>query len=250
VIKVSARASSSRASAHGAQSRACDPPRGGRPPAGGRKGRWSIAQIPRSRLARRARSQNGSILALAGGFDFNANKFNHATQAWRQPGSSFKPFIYSAALEKGFTPATVLNDAPFVIEASKTGGQLWEPKNYDGKYEGPMRLRTALAKSKNMVSIRLLQAIGPNYAQDYIQRFGFDPKMHPAYLTMALGAGSTTPLQMAGGLRVFANGGYRVKPWFISRIEDNRGQVLYAAKPESRRRRTPSACSTSATLSS
>jgi penicillin-binding protein 1A len=154
------------------------------------------------------------------------------TQAWRQPGSSFKPFIYSAALEKGFTAATVLNDAPFVIEAAKTGGQLWEPKNYDGKYEGPMRLRQALAKSKNMISIRLLQAIGPGYAQDYIQRFGFDPKMHPAYLTMALGAGSATPLQMATAYSTFANGGYRIKPWFISKIVDDRGETLYAAKPE------------------
>jgi penicillin-binding protein 1A len=125
-----------------------------------------------------------------------------------------------------------LNDAPFVIDAAKTGGQLWEPKNYDGKFEGPMRLRTALTKSKNMISIRLLQAIGPHYAQDYIQRFGFDPKMHPAYLTMALGAGSATPLQMAGAYSIFANGGYRVKPWFIERVEDNRGQTLYAAKPE------------------
>lgn len=199
----------------------------------GEKGAWSITQVPKAEAALVSLDpNNGAILALAGGFDFNANKFNHATQAWRQPGSSFKPFIYSAALEKGFTPATVINDAPFVIEASKTGGQLWEPKNYDGKYEGPMRLRTALAKSKNMVSIRLLQAIGPRYAQDYIQRFGFDPKMHPAYLTMALGAGATTPLQMAGAYAVFANGGYRVKPWFIARIEDNRGEVLYQAKPE------------------
>jgi penicillin-binding protein 1A len=197
------------------------------------KGVWSIAQLPKVEAAVVALDPaNGAILSLAGGFDFNANKFNHATQAWRQPGSSFKPFIYSAALEKGFTPATVLNDAPFVIEAAKTGGQLWEPKNYDSKYEGPMRLRTALAKSKNMVSIRLLQAIGPHYAQDYIQRFGFDPKMHPAYLTMALGAGSCTPLQMAAAYAVFANGGYRVKPWFISRVEDNRGGSLYAAKPE------------------
>jgi len=154
------------------------------------------------------------------------------TQAWRQPGSSFKPFIYSAALEKGFTPATVLNDAPFVIDPAKTGGQLWDPHNYDNKYEGPMRLRTALMKSKNMVSIRLLQAIGPGYAQDYIQRFGFDPKMHPAYLTMALGAGSVTPLQMAAAYSIFANGGYRVKPWFIARVEDDRGQPLYQAKPE------------------
>jgi penicillin-binding protein 1A len=199
----------------------------------GEKGAWSIGQLPRVEAAHVAIDPaNGAILSLAGGFDFNASKFNHATQAWRQPGSSFKPFIYSAALEKGFTPATVLNDAPFVIEAAKTGGQLWEPKNYDAKYEGPMRLRTALAKSKNMVSIRLLQAIGPHYAQDYIQRFGFDPKMHPAYLTMALGAGSATPLQMASAYAVFANGGFRVKPWFIARVEDNRGQTLYAAKPE------------------
>jgi penicillin-binding protein 1A len=199
----------------------------------GEKGAWSIVQLPKVEAALVALDpQNGAILALAGGFDYNASKFNHVTQAWRQPGSSFKPFIYSAALEKGFTPATVLNDAPFVIEAAKTGGQLWEPKNYDSKYEGPMRLRTALAKSKNMVSIRLLQAIGPGYAQDYIQRFGFDPKMHPAYLTMALGAGSATPLQMATAYSIFANGGYRVKPYFIARVEDNRGQLLYSAKPE------------------
>ena len=197
------------------------------------KGGYGISQVPKVEAALVALDpNNGAMLALAGGFDFGASKFNHATQAWRQPGSSFKPFIYSAALEKGFTPATVLNDAPFVIEAAKTGGQLWEPKNYDNKYEGPMRLRTALAKSKNMVSIRLLQAIGPGYAQDYIQRFGFDPKMHPAYLTMALGAGSATPLQMASAYAVFANGGYRVKPWFISRVEDNRGASLYLAKPE------------------
>lgn len=199
----------------------------------GEKGSWSIAQVPKVEAALVSlESANGAIRALAGGFDFNANKFNHVTQAWRQPGSSFKPFIYSAALEKGFTPATVLNDAPFVIDAAKTGGQLWEPKNYDGKYDGPMRLRTAIAKSKNMVSIRLLQAIGPEYAQDYLQRFGFEPKLHPAFLTMALGAGSATPLQMAGAYATFANGGYRVKPWFISRIVDNRGETLYEARPE------------------
>jgi len=197
------------------------------------KGQYAISQVPKAEAALVSVDPNdGAILALAGGFDYNANKFNHVTQAWRQPGSSFKPFIYSAALEKGFTPATVLNDAPFVIDASKTGGQLWEPKNYEGTYEGPMRLRTALAKSKNMVSIRLLQAIGTGYAQDYIQRFGFEAKMHPAYLTMALGAGSATPLQMAAAYAVFANGGYRVKPYFISRIENSKGEVLYAAKPE------------------
>ena len=199
----------------------------------GEKGGYGISQIPKVEAALVSLDPaNGAINALAGGFDYGANKFNHATQAWRQPGSSFKPFIYSAALEKGFTPATVLNDAPFVIEAAKTGGQLWEPKNYDGKYDGPMRLRTALAKSKNMVSIRLLQAIGPGYAQDYIQRFGFEAKMHPAYLTMALGAGSATPLQMASAYAVFANGGYRVKPWFIQRVEDNRGETLYTARAE------------------
>ena len=197
------------------------------------KGAYAIAQIPKAEAALVSLDPaDGAILALAGGFDFNANKFNHVTQAWRQPGSSFKPFVYSAALEKGFTPATVLNDAPFVIDASKTGGQLWEPKNYEGKYEGPMRLRTALAKSKNMISIRLLQAIGTGYAQDYIQRFGFEAKMHPAYLTMALGAGSATPLQMAAAYSVFANGGYRVKPYFISRIENGKGEILYQAKPE------------------
>jgi penicillin-binding protein 1A len=199
----------------------------------GEKGDWSIVQLPKAEGALVSMDPaNGAILALAGGFDYAANKFNHVTQAWRQPGSSFKPFIYSAALEKGFTPATVLNDAPFVIDPAKTGGQLWEPHNYDNKYEGPMRLRTALMKSKNMVSIRLLQAIGTGYAQDYIQRFGFDPKMHPAYLTMALGAGSVTPLQMAAAYSVFANGGYRVKPWFIARVEDDRGHALYVAKPE------------------
>jgi penicillin-binding protein 1A len=199
----------------------------------GEKGAWSIAQVPKVEAAFVALDPaSGAIRALAGGFDFGANKFNHVTQAWRQPGSSFKPFIYSAALEKGFTPATVMNDAPFVIDAAKTGGQLWEPKNYDGKYEGPMRLRTAIAKSKNMVSIRLLQAIGPDYAQDYIQKFGFDPKLHPAYLTMALGAGSATPLQMAAAYSTFANGGFRVKPWYIARILDNRGVTLYEARSE------------------
>jgi penicillin-binding protein 1A len=197
------------------------------------KDTWAIAQLPKVEAALVALDPaNGAMLAVAGGFDFAANKFNHVTQAWRQPGSSFKPFIYSAALEKGFTPATVLNDAPFVIDAAKTGGQLWEPKNYDGKYEGPMRLRMGLAKSKNMVSIRLLQSIGPGYAQDYIQKFGFDPKLHPAYLTMALGAGSATPLQMAAAYATFANGGYRVKPWFVAKIVDNRGETLYEAKPE------------------
>jgi len=154
-----------------------------------------------------------TAVALVGGFDFAKNKFNHVIQAWRQPGSSFKPFIYSAALEKGFTPATVVNDAPLFFDAGVTGSQPWEPKNYDGKFEGPMSLRRGLAKSKNMISIRILQAIGASYAQEWVTRFGFEEDKHPAYLTMALGAGSVTPMQMATGYSVFANGGYRVNPW-------------------------------------
>jgi penicillin-binding protein 1A len=153
------------------------------------------------------------------------------TQAQRQPGSAFKPFIYSAALEKGFTPATVVNDAPFFVPAAQAGGEDWEPKNYDGKFEGPMRVRAALARSKNLVTVRVLQAIGPQYAQDYIARFGFDPKLHPPYLTMGLGAGSATPLQMLDAYAVFANGGYRVSPYLIAKIVDARGNVLSEAAP-------------------
>jgi penicillin-binding protein 1A len=197
------------------------------------KGQWSISQLPKVEAALVSIDpSNGGIRALVGGFDFTANKFNHVTQALRQPGSSFKPFVYSAALEKGFTPATIVNDAPVVFDPGRNGGQIWEPKNYDSKYEGPMRLRQALAKSKNMVSIRVLQAISPAYAQDYITRFGFDAKQHPAYLTMALGAGSTTPLQMAGAYAVFANGGYRIKPYFITKITDDKGGILFEALPE------------------
>jgi penicillin-binding protein 1A len=197
------------------------------------KGRYAVSQLPQAEAAFVAlRPSDGAVLALVGGFDFYHNKFNHATQALRQPGSSFKPFIYSAALEKGFTPATVINDAPFFVPAEQTGGEAWEPKNYEGNYEGPMRLRTALAKSKNLVMVRVLQAIGPQYAQDYIKRFGFDPKMHPAYLTMGLGAGSATPLQMATAYAVFANGGYRVTPYLIAKITDAKGEVLSEAKPD------------------
>jgi len=196
------------------------------------KGRWAIAQLPQAEAAFVAlRPGDGAILALVGAFDHDRNKFNHVTQAFRQPGSSFKPFIYSAALEKGFSPATVINDAPFFVPAAQAGGEDWEPKNYDGKYEGPMRLRNALAKSKNLVTVRVLQAIGPQYAQDYITRFGFDPKLHPPYLTMGLGAGAATPLQMATAYAVFANGGYRIAPYLIARVTDSRGNVLSEAKP-------------------
>ncbi|OYD50921.1 penicillin-binding protein 1A [Acidovorax kalamii] len=196
------------------------------------KGAWEITQLPEVEGAFVALDpRNGSIRALVGGFDFDKNKFNHAAQAWRQPGSSFKPFIYSAALEKGFTPATVINDAPLFFDAGVTGGQPWEPKNYDGKYDGPMSMRTGLAKSKNMISIRILQAVGPKTAQEWVGRFGFDPEKHPAYLTMALGAGSVTPLQMAAAYSVFANGGYRVNPWLITKVTDHKGRVISETTP-------------------
>ena len=191
------------------------------------KGIWEITQLPEVEGAFVAIDpRNGSVIALVGGFDFAKNKFNHVTQAWRQPGSSFKPFIYSAALEKGFTPATVINDAPLFFDAGVTGGQPWEPKNYDGTFEGQMSLRRGLAKSKNMISIQVLRSVGPMYAQDWITRFGFDAEKHPAYLTMALGAGSVTPMQMAIGYSVFANGGYRVNPWLVSKVSEQRGKVL------------------------
>jgi penicillin-binding protein 1A len=196
------------------------------------KGRWTIAQMPQVEAALVSlRPQDGAVFALVGGFDFARNKYNHVTQAMRQPGSSFKPFIYSAALEKGFTPATVINDAPLFFEAGQTGSEVWEPKNYDGTYDGPMRLRVALARSKNMVSVRILQSIGPQYAQDYVSRFGFDPKQHPPYLTLALGAGAATPLQMASAYAVFANGGYRVAPYLIERVLDGNGNVLSTVNP-------------------
>ena len=196
------------------------------------KNTWEITQLPEVEGAFVAMDpRDGSVRALVGGFDFEKNKFNHVTQAWRQPGSSFKPFIYSAALEKGFTPATVINDAPLFFDAGVTGGQPWEPKNYDGGFEGPMSLRTALKKSKNLVSIRILQSIGAKYGQEWATHFGFDADKHPAYLTMALGAGSVTPMQMATGYSVFANGGYRVNPYLITKITDQRGKVLLQSTP-------------------
>ncbi len=194
------------------------------------KGQYEITEMPQIQAAFvSADSKTGAVVALVGGFDFDRNKFNHVTQAFRQPGSSFKPYLYSAALEKGFTPATVVLDEPIVIDAAQTGSQAWEPKNYDNKYEGPMTLRQALAKSKNMVSIRILQVITPRYVQGYIARFGLDPERHPAVLAMALGAGSVTPWQMLGGYSVFANGGYKINPYFISRITNNAGQDVARA---------------------
>jgi penicillin-binding protein 1A len=195
-------------------------------------GNWSITQLPQVEGAFvSVVPQDGAIRALVGGFDFNKNKFNHVTQAWRQPGSSFKPFIYSASLEKGLGPATVINDAPLFFSAAETGGQAWEPKNYGGGFDGPMTMRTALQKSKNLVSIRILNQIGTKYAQQYITRFGFDADRHPAYLPMALGAGLVTPLQMAGAFSVFANGGYRINPYLIAEVTDQRGIVVAHAQP-------------------
>ncbi len=194
---------------------------------------WSIIQLPEVEAAFvAANAEDGAIRALVGGFDFNRNKFNHVTQAWRQPGSSFKPFIYSASLEKGFWPGTMVNDMPVVYDASQTGSQAWEPKNYDGKYEGPMSMRRGLTKSKNMVSIRILDKIGPQYAQEYVTRFGFDPDKNPPYLTLALGAGAVTPLQLAGAYAVFANGGYKINPYLISKISDNTGKTLFQVNPD------------------
>jgi len=193
---------------------------------------WRITQLPEVEAAFVAMDpRTGMVRALVGGFDFQKSKFNHVTQAWRQPGSSFKPFIYSAALEKGLSPMTVVNDAPLFYSAAVTGGKPWEPKNYDGQFEGPMSVRRALAKSKNMVSIRVLQLVGTQSAQEWVTRFGFDAEKHPPFLTMALGAGSVTPLQMATGYAVFANGGYRVSPSLITRVEETNGKVLYQASP-------------------
>ncbi len=196
-------------------------------------GRWILAQMPQVEAAFVALdANNGGIRALVGGFDFNRNKYNRVSQAQRQPGSSFKPFIYAAALEKGIMPNTLVNDAPLSISALETGSQMWSPKNYDGKFEGQMKIRAALAKSKNLVSVRVIRKIGPRYAQDFIQRFGFEAEKHPPYLTMALGAGSVTPLELATGYGVFANGGYRVEPYLISKVIDAKGNVLFEATPQ------------------
>ena len=192
---------------------------------------WEMAQLPEVEGAFVAVDpRDGAIKAMVGGFDFGKSKMNRVTQAWRQPGSSFKPFIYSAALEKGFTPATVVNDAPLFFDAAATGGQPWEPKNFEGTFDGPMTLRHALQESKNLVTVRVLQSIGTQYAQEWITRFGFDKDKHPAYLPMGLGAGSVTPMQMATAYSVFANGGYRIDPHLVTRVTDRDGKVLSEVK--------------------
>jgi penicillin-binding protein 1A len=192
---------------------------------------WSVTQMPLVESAFvSVNPEDGAIRSLVGGFDFNRNKFNHVTQAWRQPGSSFKPFIYSSSLEKGLSPSTIINDAPLTF--TQTGGQVWQPKNYGNKYLGPISMRRALQKSVNMVSIRILERVGVNYAQQYITRFGFDAAKNPPYLTLALGAGNVTAMQMASAYSVFANGGYKVNPYLITKITDGNGTLLSRAKPD------------------
>lgn len=190
-------------------------------------GAWEITQLPEVEGGLVSMTpQTGAIRALVGGFDFTKNQFNHVTQAWRQPGSSFKPFIYSAGLEHGLSANTLINDSPLFFDGGVTGGQPWEPKNYDGKFDGPMSLSTGLARSKNMVSIRILESVGARNAQQWTGRFGFDQDKHPPYLTMALGAGSVTVMQMATAYSVFANGGLLVPPQLITRISDYKGRIL------------------------
>jgi len=194
-------------------------------------GHAQLGQIPEAQSALVALDPNdGSIVALVGGFDYFTNKYNRVTQARRLPGSGFKPFLYSAALEHGFTPATVLLDAPIVLEGNGTE-EAWRPENSERAFGGPTRLRDALVHSRNLVSIRVLKAVGVQTAIDYISQFGFDPRSMPHDLTLALGTLEATPLDVAAGYAVFANGGYRVDPFFIDRIEDASGQVVWHAAP-------------------
>lgn len=193
---------------------------------------WEVINMPAVQAAFVSmRPQDGAIQAMVGGFHFSDGKFNRVTQAWRQPGSAFKPFIYAASLEKGLTPETLISDQPFSLTSAQTGSKPWNPKNYGGRYENMLTMRNGLYKSKNMVSIRIMQAVGPKYVQDYIVRFGFDRARQPAVLPLALGAGSVTPLQLATAYSVFANNGYRVQPYLIDHITDGSGKVIMRAKP-------------------
>jgi penicillin-binding protein 1A len=193
---------------------------------------WEVINMPTVQAAFVSlRPEDGALQAMVGGFDFEEGKFNRVTQAWRQPGSAFKPFIYAAALERGLTPGTQVSDEPFTLTAEQTGSKAWAPKNYGRTYEPMLTMRQALYKSKNMVSIRIMQAVGPKYVQDYLTRFGFDRARQPAVLPLALGAGSVTPLQLAGAYAVFANGGYRVPPYLIDHVTDSSGKVIMQARP-------------------
>ena len=192
---------------------------------------WRLRQIPEASGALVALDPiDGAVRALTGGFDFALSKFNRATQAHRQPGSSFKPFLYTAALAKGYTPGTLVNDAPVVYHDQGIEGA-WRPKNYSGRFYGPTRLREALTYSRNVVSVRMLDDIGSDYARHYVERFGFDAEALPDNLTLALGSGEVTPLQMAAAFAIFANGGYQIEPYLIERIESRAGELVYAANP-------------------
>ncbi|MCD7097618.1 penicillin-binding protein 1A [Stenotrophomonas sp. MMGLT7] len=198
--------------------------------AGDKDGEWLIDQLPRGQAALVSLdANNGALRALVGGFSFAGNKFNRATQARRQPGSSFKPFVYAAAFEKGFNPASIVLDAPVVFRDRR--GKTWSPQNDGGGFRGPMRLREALVQSRNLVSVRLLDAIGVDFARKYISQFGFDESELPPNLSMSLGTASLTPLSVARGYAVFANGGSRVDPWMIERVTDRDGQVLFEENP-------------------
>jgi len=192
---------------------------------------WSLSQVPKIEGALVSLDpRDGALLALAGGFDFYRSKFNRATQARRQPGSNFKPFIYSAALAKGFTAASLINDSPIVFDDPGLEKE-WRPENYSGKFFGPTRLRVGLTKSRNLVSIRLLREIGIDFAFEHIRKFGFDVSRLPKSLSLALGSGALTPLELARGYATLANGGYGVEPYLVARIVDARGQERYRARP-------------------
>ncbi len=200
---------------------------------------WQISQLPQVQGALVAMNpQSGAIQALMGGFDFTANSFNHVMQAKRQPGSSFKPFIYSAALEKGFTTETIIDDSQVCFPGGNDGGQ-WCPKNDDGKFLGPISLRQGLTLSRNLITVKILNAISPQYAISYVSKFGFAESQFQPYLTMALGANEVTPLQMAQAYAVFANGGYLVQPYFIDKITDTNGKLLAQTQPSDISQQSP-----------
>lgn len=199
---------------------------------------WTIVQLPQVSAAFVSiDADSGAYHALVGGFDFNLQKFNHVTQAWRQPGSALKPFLYSSSLEKGYSPATLILDAPLDMPG-EDAGKTWSPQNDDGVFDGPITMRRALAQSKNVASVRLLRHVSVPYVHDYLGKFGFDTARHPKNLTMALGTGAVTPLQMAGAYAVFANGGFQVKPYLISKIEDSRGVPIVLTKQPDVRQET------------
>ncbi|WP_335551879.1 penicillin-binding protein 1A [Massilia sp. DD77] len=190
------------------------------------KGEWSISQVPQVAAAFVALdASTGAYRALVGGFDFQLQQFNHVTQAWRQPGSAIKPFVYSAALERGFFPGTPILDEPLDFSNEPSIAN-WSPRNDDGVFEGQITVRRALTHSRNVPTVRMLRTLEVDYTRDFMQRFGFDPARHPRNLTMALGTGAVTPLQMAGAYAVIANGGYRVEPWLIARIHDKDGTAV------------------------